>query len=74
MFSLQVNGGYNKQVFYFLIQFDMHTYIHMYFALAELNGFHDVAAFYNTSLTAVIKPSISSAIHAWISKAYPILK
>ncbi|XP_037818798.1 serine/threonine-protein kinase ATM isoform X1 [Lucilia sericata] len=41
---------------------------------ADLNEFHGIATFYNTSLRDVIKPCISSAIHTWISKSYPILK
>ncbi|XP_046801392.1 serine/threonine-protein kinase ATM isoform X1 [Lucilia cuprina] len=41
---------------------------------ADLYEFHRIASFYNTSLRNVIKPYISSAIHTWISKSYPILK
>ncbi|KAM7347211.1 serine/threonine-protein kinase tefu isoform 2-T3 [Cochliomyia hominivorax] len=41
---------------------------------ADLTEIQGIASFYNTSLTQVIKPCISSAIHTWISKTYPILK
>ncbi|XP_065364298.1 serine/threonine-protein kinase ATM isoform X2 [Calliphora vicina] len=41
---------------------------------ADLHELQGIATFYNTTLTEVIKPCISSAIHNWISKSYPILK
>lgn len=41
---------------------------------ADLNELNGIAKFYNTSLNELVKPCISSAIHTWIVKSYPILK